>query len=202
MISKAVNWNAARYIVLTRSFVVAFGCVAIYWGLIELPIFIRETPTQRIASRIIAEQPFKAETLSRQLTILEDIGKSGYCRPVALRSAAIFHIRVMDLAASEPDRQHLDELVKSMSNSVRRSLSCSPADPFLWLVLYWAKNAQNGFEPDNLKYLRMSYQLGPNEGWIGIKRNRLTFEREGSLPPDLLKIAVSEFAELVRAGLL
>ncbi len=190
---------AGNSVLLSCSILVAFGCVAVLWGILELPAFLREAPIERIANQITAGERFTAEAFDRQLPILESIEKSADCRPAVVRSAAIFRIRSMEVAASEPGDRRTDELVNLMANSIRRSLSCSPADPFLWLVLYWAMNTQNGSQSDNLKYLRMSYHLGPNEGWIGIKRNRLVLVRNGSLPPDLAKAAFNEFVGLVQS---
>jgi hypothetical protein len=196
---KFVKVFAGYYIFLSRSIFVAFGCVAICWGLVEFPIFLREAPIERIAHQITAGEHFPAQAFDRQLPIFEGIENSTHCRPAVVRSAAIFRIRSMEVAASEPGHGRVDELVNFMVDSIRRSLSCSPADPFLWLVLYWGMNTQNGFQSDNLKFLRMSYQLGPNEGWIGIKRNRLALVRNGSLPPDLAKAALNEFVGLVQS---
>ena len=61
----------------------------------------------------------------------------------------------------------------------------------------WLDDAKEGFRSVQIQYLRLSYQLGPNEGWIAGRRSRLalaTFER---LPPDLAETATCEFARLV-----
>ena len=117
--------------------------------------------------------------------MIDSIKKSAYCRPAALRSAAIIQLRMLEVAASANDRQHLDEQFKSLGNVIRSSLSCAPADPFLWLALYSVEITENGFKPDYLKYLRMSYRLGPHEGWIALKRNPLAFAAFQQLSPDL-----------------
>jgi hypothetical protein len=80
---------------------------------------------------------------------------------------------------------------------IRKSLASAPADPFLWTVLFWLENTQKGFKRDRLEYLQMSYLLGPNEGWIGVKRSRFAFALFRSLPPDLAEKTVREFARLV-----
>ena len=45
----------------------------------------------------------------------------------------------------------------------------------------------------------MSYQLGPNEGWIALKRNPLMFAEYKKLPPDLETNAVTELVALVNS---
>src|ERR1019366_8525833 len=86
---------------------------------------------------------------------------------------------------------------KSLGNVIRSSLSCVPADPFLWLALYSVEVTENGFKPDYLKYLRMSYRLGPHEGWIVLKRNPLAFTVFQQLPPDLGENAINEFVAML-----
>jgi hypothetical protein len=56
--------------------------------------------------------------------------------------------------------------------------------------------------PDNLLFLRMSYDLGPYEGWIAIKRNRVALAAFAALTSDLAERAISEFVGLVRWGLI
>jgi hypothetical protein len=79
-------------------------------------------------------------------------------------------------------------------------LTSAPADPFLWLTLFWLSNTRNGFAPEHLRYLEMSYLLGPNEGWIALKRNRFTLSVASVVPGDLVEKSVSEFVSLVRSG--
>ena len=79
-------------------------------------------------------------------------------------------------------------------DAIRQSLACSPADPFFWLALY-------ALEPSApLNYLTASYRLGPNEGWIALKRNPVAFANFDELPDDLRRIVVQEFVRIVEMG--
>ena len=184
-------------ILLVRSFFVIFGCFAVWWGIVGFAAFWQDSPIKQIATQIIAGDPFKVETLAQQLPALDNIKKSAYCGPAALRSAAIIQLRIFEIAASTNDPQDLDERQKSLVNVIRSSLSCAPADSFLWLALYSVEVNKNGIKPDYLKYLRMSYQLGPHEGWIVAKRNPLAFAAFQQLPPDLREDAVNEWFAMV-----
>ena len=104
---------------------------------------------------------------------------------------------MVEVAASAKDRPHGEDL-KSLGDVIRSSLSCAPADPFLWLALYWVEVTENGSKPDYLNYLRLSYQLGPHEGWIVLKRNPLAFGAFQQLPPDLRENVIDEFVAMVR----
>src|SRR6516164_2543623 len=101
-------------ILLVRSFFVIFGCFAVWWGIVGFAAFWQESPIKQIATQIIAGDAFKVETLVRQLPAVDNVKKSAYCRPTALRSAAIIQLRMFEIAASTNDPQHLDERQKSL----------------------------------------------------------------------------------------
>ena len=84
----------APYILLARSFVIILGCIGVCMGNSRNPSFLADSSIERIATRIIAGDTFKTETLAQQLPITESI-KSASCRPAALRSAAIIELRMM-----------------------------------------------------------------------------------------------------------
>ena len=187
----------AQYVLLARSFVVVIGCIGIWWGLSELPAFWQDSVIETIATQIIAGDPFKIETLAQQLPIIDSIEKSSFCRPAALRSAAIIRLRMLEMAHSDSERQRPDEQSRQVANLIRSSLSCAPSDPFLWLALYSVEANAQGFKPDYLKYLRLSYRLGPHEGWIALKRNPLTFAAFQQLPPDIGEATVNEYIAML-----
>lgn len=190
----------ACYIIFVRSFIVVTGCIAIWWGISVFHIFFQESSIQRIADRIVAGDPFKADIIYKQLPIIRAADISTYCRPPILHAAAIMRLRMVEDTAFASDTTPYYERLKSLGNVVRSSLSCSPADPFLWIVLFWVEQGRSGVRVENLKYLRMSYLVGPNEGWIGLKRNRLAFAEYNYLSNDLADSAVNEFVGLVKSG--
>src|SRR6185437_1484678 len=139
---------------------------------------------------------FKPEVLSEQVSALVRSEKSGFCRPAALESAAIIQLRIAETASKGslkggPDLNRLD-------GAVRASLSCAPVNSFMWLVLFALENATNGYQPQNLRYLRMSYADGPNEGWILERRNPLVMGGFELLPADLAAKAIDEFMHLLK----
>jgi hypothetical protein len=200
MSTKLAGLATTHYILLARGFIVILGCIAVWWGVFEFSAFWQASSTERIADRIIAGDPFKVEILDRQLPTINSIESSAYCYPSALRSAAIVRLRMVEAAASanDNDREYLDEHSKSLGSVIRSSLSCAPADPFLWLAL-WVESTESGSKPDDLKYLRMSYRLGPNEGWIAVKRNLLAFSVFQQLPAEFREHTISEFGALLES---
>jgi hypothetical protein len=199
MSTKLTSLVTAHYILLARCVVLILGCIAVWWGIVGFSVFWQESSTERIASRIIAGDPFKIEILAQQTPIIDSIERSAYCRPAALRSAAIIQLRMVEAATSANDSEHVDNHLESLGKVIRGSLSCAPADPFLWLVLHWVESTENVSKADYLKYLRMSYLVGPSEGWIALKRNRVAFARFQQLPSDLAEITINEFIALIES---
>lgn len=181
-----------------RTFLVIFGCAAVAWGMYVLPAFARQLPIERVATHVLNGDPFKSGVLAALMPQVEAAERTERCSPAVIHSAAIIRTRMAEQAIADGD--DIDAQLNALRDSIRRSLACSPADPFLWVVLYWVEINRNGFQPDYLKYLRLSYQLGPNEGWIAFKRNGYALAIFRQLPPDIADMALAEFPRLLDSG--
>ena len=184
-----------------RCLVSSLGFIALGWGTVAFPMFLKQEPLEHITDRIIAGDPFKPGVLSKQFRMSTDFESSGYCHPSAIYSAAIVQLRMLEATTSADGRTSVDDRLSSLEHAIHNSLSCAPADPFLWLVLYALKMTKIGFRVEDLKYLRMSYQLGANEGWIALKRNPFIFAIYEKLPPDLQQNVINEFIALIKSKL-
>jgi hypothetical protein len=170
----------------------------VVWGSQAVTVFARQETIERVATHVVNGDPFKSEVLATLLPQVEAAERAERCRPVALHAAAIIRTRIAEQGLL--DGVDIDASLHSLSDSIHRSLACSPADPFLWFVLYWVETNRNGFQADYLRYLRLSYRLGPNESWIALKRNRYALAVFQRLPPDLAQMAITEFAKLLDTG--
>jgi hypothetical protein len=177
-----------------------FGAVAAWWGIVEMPIFAHESSVERIARRIIGGEAFKTDVLNGQLLRVRSSEESVNCRPSTMHSAAIIRLRIAESEIVSGNKSQSNEALNSLHSSILKSLSCSPADPFLWLVYSWIQGAHYGRASEQLEDLRMSYQLGPNEGWIGWRRSPIAFAIFERLPPDLAEDAINEFVGLLDMG--
>jgi hypothetical protein len=164
-----------------------------------LPVFARQAPIERLAIHVLEGDRFKSGMLTALMPQVEAAERVEPCSPAVMHSAAIIRTRMAEVAIVDGDE--IDMRLNALRDSIRRSLACSPADPFLWVVLYWVEINRNGFHPDHLKYLRLSYQLGPNEGWIAVKRNGYALAILHQLPPDIADMALAEFPKLLDSGL-
>lgn len=182
-------------------FTLSLGLLAVGWGTVNFRTFSRQSPVQTVALRIIEREPFTAEALAAQLTNANAAEQEQFsCSPALLRSAAIIQFRIAEDAIAARDRAAIDGALADTQTAIRRSLDCSPADSFLWLGLFWITNMREGFNPRNLEYLRLSYTLGPHEGWIALIRSRMALGMFASLPDDLKEKAVDEFLAFIETG--
>lgn len=180
------------------SFVVLLGFAPVVWGWAVLPIVVKQSNVQRLAPRVIAGQSFDLKLLENILPPAPSAPEE--CRASTLKATAIVRLRLSEAATALADRALVLDTLQSLRVSVRNALSCSPTESFLWFLQYWLEVTQNGLNDRALDYLRMSYALGPNEGWISIKRNGFSLAIYDHLPGDLAAYVVPEFVSLVRSG--
>jgi hypothetical protein len=197
MIAVPLAGKSSVSAVVARIFVSGFGGLALAWALFTIPIFLQHSAVEKIGKQIIAGDSFKIAALASTRPTFVDLGKDKWSRPSVLSAAAIIDLRLLEQAIADSDQKNLDSLMSETDGMIRRSLANTPTDAFLWMILFWLENTQNGFKRTRLNYLQMSYRLGPNEGWIAVKRNRLAVAIFPSLPPDIAENAVSEFGRLV-----
>jgi hypothetical protein len=184
---------------LARLFALALGLSAIAWGTATFPIFWSELSIERTAAAIIERDAFKPHSLDPLLPAINRIETSNYCQPEAVRSAAVVRLQLAEEAVANAERDVIDARLSTLQETILKSLACAPSDPLLWAILTWLDQTRQGFRAEQLTYLRLSYQLGPNEGWIADRRNRLALSMFWRLPPDLAEAAVREFGAMVNS---
>jgi hypothetical protein len=173
-----------------RASAMLVGLTGIAWGVSEFSALRQESTIEKIADRILVGEVYKYQILLKQSSLVDPTQRPELCRPLMVRSAAVIRVRLAEISdnaalGSEPVRTNL------AVDAIRQSLACSPADAFLWLALY-------ALEPSApLNYLTTSYRLGPNEGWIALKRNPVAFANFDELPDDLRGVVVQEFVRIV-----
>jgi hypothetical protein len=183
-----------------RSIVFLLGLGAVTWGGLYLPLFWQQSSLEHMTSEVLLGHAFKMELLLDETRKAEATERSSFCNPTTLRDVAILRLAVLDKAIAASDRTLIDSAYSRLNDDARSALSCSPADPFIWLTLFWLDAAKRGLGPDGARYLRLSYALGPNEGWIALRRNRLAMAVFAQLPADLANDAIDEFVKLVDTG--
>ncbi len=170
------------------------GC-SIAWALLAYPSLRHETAVAAAAQHILLGEKYSAEQLNELRSEL-GVNSAISLRPSALNDIAMIRLRFVEagLASGRASAADLD----SLQRSIDVALNHNPARSFLWLTEYWLRSGSGPADPG---LLRMSYQTGPNEAWIAIRRNPTALAVFPSLSEDLKGRAIAEFAGLVRSWL-
>jgi hypothetical protein len=186
--------------IVARFCLILIGVSAILWSYNVLPLFWRAATLDNAAHRIIRGESFKPEIVTGLIPEIEKVQAANSCQTRALHNAAIVRLRLLETAIASGERQGLDRNFQLLRTAVLKSLACSPADPFLWTILYWVDTSTRGFSAETLRFLRMSYEMGRHEGWVALKRNRLAIAIYEQLPAGMVKLVTEEFADLLESG--
>ena len=187
--------------ILARLLIAPLGAIAVAWSLSVVPTFWSQMPIIEVATHVLAGESYKREVfdaLERRL----DQAQASAVRPVSPTNvAAIIRQRLAENAIASGDQQLIDVKLDALRATIADALTYAPEDAYLWFVLFWLDSPRNGLTHENLGYLRMSYELGPYEAWIALKRNRLVLASFPALSADLAEAAITEFLGLVRSRL-
>jgi hypothetical protein len=181
---------------VARSFTGLIGFASIVWTVTAFPSFWADAGVFETAARVIAGEIYTVDAMKSLLA-----GSKPEIRrhPARLGPAAIIRLRQTELSLALPNERDASSQLVGLEVALAEALRSAPNSPYLWLALYWTKNRLHGFFPEHLKYLRMSYSVGPWEGWVAVKRNRISLGLYAVLPTDLRNNAFAEYSGLVRS---
>lgn len=195
--SNKYSEGAAR--VLLRGLLLAGGLAGLLWSTALLPRLWRSVAAGDAVARIITDERFKPGTLTSVLRGIEVETAAAFPRSGLLRAEALVRLRLAEEAMVRKNSEEADREVAVAENTVKLALAVSPGDSFLWLMLYSVETNRNGLAFENIRYLDQSYVVGPREGWISLRRNRLALAIFPMLNSATRSAVISEFAEIVDA---
>ncbi|MBW7971552.1 hypothetical protein [Bradyrhizobium sp. BR 10289] len=176
------------------------GAIALVWARAFSSEFWVYAPLEGIASRIVRSDNLAPDVLDGVAPLINNLEQLQQCLPRATHNAAIIRGRMLQIAIDNSDPDLVAQASASVDTMIRKSLRCAPNDSFLWFVLFWLEGMRGGFSDDLVGYLSKSYELGPYEGWIALRRNKYALIVYPLLPPPLQDRVVSEFAAMVDSG--
>lgn len=175
-----------------------FGVAAVGWTVFVLPRFWSQATISQAAARIIAGDVYTPDAMAAlEQSLWPD--RSLALRPAVLGPASIILLRQTEEAIARADLQPLNSRLTVLHDAVTHAILNAPEDSYEWLALFWLESYLYGFDAQQLRYLQMSYAIGPQEGWVAVKRNRIVLGLYATLTNDLKEAAVNEFVGLVRS---
>ena len=158
---------------MSRGVLISIVAFSVWWGMSTFPVFWQDARLDHTAEIVLDGEVFKREILQ---TLLADADSAeAWARPEALRSAAIIRLNLAERVSIAENAKPPGPIIDQLDASVRRSLSAAPADPLLWLALFWSNRMADDPSKEDFAYLRMSYRVGPHEGWVASMRNYIAF---------------------------
>lgn len=186
-------------VIVCKSFLLLLSAMALVWSGTMLASGRLSTDLDAVAQKILRGESFRSDNLDALEPRIIGVEADPFARPASLRSAAIITLHRAEVAIAEGRRIAIDERLDQLGRLLGRALQTSPTDSYLWLALFWYRNNAHGYDPANVALLARSYDLGPAEGWIGVRRVRLALPILSHLPAPLQERVVKEFAFLVNA---
>lgn len=203
MTAPALPWPARA---LLRAFLSGLAVTCLVWSIGAFAGFWTQGGIARMAEQILQGQTFRPDAIRALLAegrtppLLRAAPPPRFAsRPDHLRNLAVLEMALAEQAAQSSEADLLAALPR-LQQVTMTALQAAPGDSFLWLMLFWAKSASTGVTSNTIPLLQRSYELGPNEGWIALKRIRFSLASLQSLPPSLGERVKTEFRALVASG--
>lgn len=184
-----------------RSGFVVLGTLGLAWSVLTLPTFWTEFPIRQFSEHIVRGETFPLEALQTASRDFRHGIHLTACSAVAAHGSAVVELAILDRSFATPANAPVDSQIEASRNSILSGLACLPSDAFLWFELYRIESLQSGLHAEYLRHLAMSYQVGANEGWIAILRNKAAFAVFPALTTDLKSRVLDEFCLLLRTEL-
>jgi hypothetical protein len=184
-----------------RSGFVVLGTLGLAWSVLTLPTFWTEFPIRQFSEHIVRGETFPLEALQTASRDFRHGIHLTACSAVTAHGSAVVELAILDRSFATPANAPVDSQIEASRNSILSGLACLPSDAFLWFELYRIESLQSGLHAEYLRHLAMSYQVGANEGWIAILRNKAAFAVFPALTTDLKSRVLDEFCLLLRTEL-
>jgi hypothetical protein len=184
----------------TRIVVALVGFSAIAWAVCVSSIVRLDSYVVKTAARVISGSSFGKDAWDSIELRFKDVSDQSI-KPSSLKGLMIIHLRDVETRLAREPRQQVQPQLFELAGLTKDALRNTPTDGFLWLTLCWISEQVDESAEHRWRFLRSSYRMSPNEGWIGLKRNPFALGRFAVLPGDLAEDAVQELMHLVRSRL-
>ncbi|SPP97734.1 conserved protein of unknown function [Bradyrhizobium vignae] len=192
-------WNSDRVAqtALLRSFLLLCGSLGALWSSSAIPSFWLMKPAHELSAHIAADDRFKTGAITEMLVWLKAVERPALLQPEFSQAEALITLRAVEETMQRNSLERIDRGMDSAEDKIKAALLANPNDSFLWLMLYSVTTTRTGFDLRNASFLEHSYVMGPNEGWVALRRNPLALAVFAILPGPVQGTVISEFANTV-----
>jgi hypothetical protein len=182
-----------------RCLAIVIGCAGLAWGIFNLQRGDAADDFRELESSLLRFETFSQSTATAALASAAawDLDP---CDNHAQRALLLMEIPLADVALRTGAAHDYDDHVRSLESRARRTLSCTPRDSFVWLVLFGLEIGHGVLNQHTFDLLAMSYETSPNEAWIATRRVMFAVPVVLSAPEPMQRRILDEFETLVRHG--
>jgi hypothetical protein len=186
-------------IIATRLVLVLVGAAAVLWSVISVPRALAERRLERLSDAMVDGERFDLEGAKRLIAYLDATAAERDCMRGGTTAVATIRLYWVGQAIRTKDPKIQADASASAAEAIKTALACSPHQANLWFQLFWLESVADPAPNDRkLALLRLSYELGPHEGWIASHRARRALTLYDALPKDIQSYATREFVLMVR----
>lgn len=182
---------------LVRALLAALALLVGCYTFAYFPEALRAVEFRRIVDRVLDGGSFTDDFVQR---VSRSLGAREFQRSCSISSEdiAILDVFLAGIERSAPGKLGDRFGPDAARISIRNALRCGPRKPFLWFLLFWLDAPNNRAEA--MRALAVSYELGPNEGWLAPARIKAAIGVLDEAPPATATAIRQEYLNLVRDG--
>jgi hypothetical protein len=180
---------------------IVISCAAFAWCVYLLPKSEDIDKFLYLKDQLLRSDIYEPTQTKRTYIELESVDL-GNCEAEAQTSLLLLQLHLVENSLRTGAAAQFDEQLYDLTAHVSRALSCTPRLSYLWLLCFWSRTLSGLLDQRSIEILAMSYETGPNEGWIAIRRNALAMAIVPLAPDQLAQRIIKEFGLLVRDGFL
>ncbi len=153
-------------------------------------------PLGAMVAVALSGDSYKPEVATRIYRYVDRLEEAGGCHGSG--DIAILRLRAAASSIKSENSQVIESALAQAKRAIRSALVCSPSQPYLWYALFWVESTLTHSKEDHLKYLKMSYELGPHEGWFSEPRCQTALPLLSFFSTRLQEIILSEYLDMVK----
>lgn len=172
-----------------------------FWGISNVSIGAASDSFHDLESGLLRFETFHRDDAIATLnsTAARDVSP---CDVHAQRGLLLLELPLVDAALRSGSTRDFDLHSRSLEERAHGTLSCSPRDSLVWLLLFGLKNEHGLLDDKTFDLLAMSYETSPYEAWVAVRRIVVAMPVILAAPDRLREKVLVEFQTLIQLGFL